>query len=225
MKLIKKNYISLFVAAALLVIALSGAFTASADGTKQDLTAEEIYSRSCGTLLYVRAYYASGNLKATGSGFIVTEDGLAATAAHVVDKAAKVTVIDREGRELCCSVLSCDAATDVAVLRLPEGKYPALEVTDAAPASGAPLRAMGYPIKDTLIITEGLCSARSATVNDKKRMLVTCDIVNGMSGGPVFDCFGRAVGLCSGSVRTMDGIHLAALAEDIYAAVKAAENG
>ena len=94
MKLIKKNYISLFVAAALLVIALSGAFTASADGTKQDLTAEEIYSRSCGALLYVRAYYASGNLKATGSGFIVTEDGLAATAAHVVDKAAKVTVID-----------------------------------------------------------------------------------------------------------------------------------
>lgn len=225
MKTNKRTVFSLLFSAALLFIAFSGAFTASADGTKQDLSAEDIYSRSSSALLYVRAYYTSGNLKATGSGFIVSEDGLAMTAAHVVDKAAKVTVIDCGGEELACSVLSCDAAADVAVLRLPEGKYPALEVTDAAPASGAPLRAMGYPIKDTLIITEGLCSAPSAAVNDKKRMLVTCDIVNGMSGGPVLDRFGRVVGLCSGSVRTMDGIHLTALTENIYAAVKAAENG
>ncbi len=225
MKCIRRNTLSLLIMVALVIILFSGVFAASADGTKQDLSAEDIYSRSSRALLYVRAYYTSGNLKATGSGFIVSEDGLAVTAAHVVDKAAKVTVIDCEGTELCCSVFSCDTAADVAVLRLPEGKYPALEVTDAAPASGAPLRAMGYPIKDTLIITEGICSARSATVNDKRRMLVTCDIVNGMSGGPVFDCFGRAVGLCSGSVRTMDGIHLAACTKDIYAAVEAAANG
>jgi S1-C subfamily serine protease len=225
MKNTRRNFISLLLTAALLTVALSGAFAASADGAKQDLTAEETYSRSCGALLYVRAHYRSGSLKATGSGFIVSEDGLAVTAAHVVDKAAKVTVIDREGAELECSVLSCDAETDVALLRLPEGKYPALEVTNAAPASGAVLRAMGYPIKDTLIITEGLCAAPSAKVNDKERTLVTCDIVNGMSGGPVLDRFGRVVGLCSGSVRTMEGIHLAALAEKLFAAAEAAKSG
>ena len=72
------------------------------------------------------------------------------------------------------------------------------------------------------MITEGIVAAPEGTVSGKTRMLVTCDLVNGMSGGPVFDRFGQVAGLCSGSVRTMDGIHLSALYGELAAAVDAA---
>ena len=205
-----------------LVFALLGA-TASADGAKRELTAEEQYAQAKGALLYIRSYYQSGGLKTTGSGFVVSADGLAVTAAHVIDKAAKVAAVTPDGKELDCAVVSSDAATDVAVLRLPKGKYAALTLASASPNGGALLRAMGYPLKDTLVITEGVVAAPEGMVSEKRRMLVTCDVVNGMSGGPVFDRFGQVVGVCSGSVRTMDGIHLSARWTDLNAAVNGKE--
>jgi S1-C subfamily serine protease len=215
-----------FVLLLALAVALTGFSAVSADdGAKQAISAETQYARAGSTLLYVRAYYQSGSLKATGSGFLVSGDGLALTAAHVVDKAARVTVLGADGKELECAVVSSDPASDVAVLRLPGGKYDFLALAGEAPEGGAVLRAMGYPIKDTLVITEGLCASPEGTVSGKERMLVTCDIVNGMSGGPIINVYGEVVGLCSGSVRTMDGVHLSAMWNELSAAVTGAQTG
>lgn len=215
-----------FVLLLALAVALTGFSAVSADDSaKQAISAETQYARAGSTLLYVRAYYQSGGLKATGSGFLVSGDGLALTAAHVVDKAARVTVIGADGEELECAVVRSDPASDVAALRLPKGKYEFLTLAGEAPAGGAVLRAMGYPIKDTFIITEGLCASPGGTVSGKERMLVTCDIVNGMSGGPVLNVYGEVVGLCSGSVRTMDGVHLSAMWNELSAAVTEAQTG
>ena len=210
---------SVFLLAAILLLPAVIGASAQPDA----ISAETQYAAAGESMLYIRCYYASGGLKTTGSGFIVGEDGLAVTAAHVIDKAARVAAIGASGAEVPCVVVSCDVSSDVAVIRLPKGIYKPLKLAEAAPAGGAVLRAMGYPIKDTLLITEGLLSSPSGTVSDKKRMLVTCDIVNGMSGGPVFDRYGRVVGVCSGSVRTMSGIHLSALWSDLVTAVAAAQ--
>lgn len=218
---VKKTLIWLL-ALAILASAICATLSFADGDATPGISAEAQFARARSALLYVRCYYASGSLKATGSGFLIAKNGLAATAAHVVDKAARVTVLTMAGEELDCTVVSADLTTDVALLRLPKGSYPALTIAKSAPASGATLRAMGYPAKDTAIITEGLAAAANGTVSDKERMLVTCDIVNGMSGGPVFDRYGQVVGLCSGSVRTMSGIHLAARWEDLNTAVQAA---
>ena len=187
----------------------------------REISAEACYANAKGSLLYIRSFYSSGNLKATGSGFVISADGLAVTAAHVVSDGKSITATTADGKELAAEIVSCDAATDIAIIRLPKGTYKTLTLAVSPPEGGAVVRAMGYPIKDTFIITEGITAAPSATVNDKQRMLVTCDIVNGMSGGPVFDRFGNIVGMVSGSVRTMDGIHLSALSSELFAAVRA----
>ena len=192
---------------------------------REAVSSEAQYAAAAESMLYVRCYYASGGLKTTGSGFIINSDGLAVTAAHVIDKAARVTAIDSSGKESECAVVNSDMASDVAVIRLPRGSYKALQLADSSAAGGAILRAMGYPLKDTLVITEGLVSSPIGTVNEKQRMLVSCNIVNGMSGGPIFDQYGRVVGMCSGSVRTMNGIHLSALWSDIYSAVNTVQSG
>ena len=214
-------------AAAVLLAAVLGIIPVVSGASSQSasISAETQYAAAAGSVLYIRCFYSSGGLKTTGSGFVIKSDGLAVTAAHVVDKAARVTAIDAAGNELACTVLSNDTASDVAVLRLPSGRYKALQMADRAPAGGAILRAVGYPIKDTPIITEGLVCSPKGTVNDKQRMLVSCEIVNGMSGGPILNQSGRVVGLCSGSVRTMSGIHLSALWSDLCAAVTAAQGG
>ena len=190
----------------------------------ETVSAQTQYAAAGESMLYIRCYYASGGLRTTGSGFIINSDGLALTAAHVIDKAARVTATDPSGRESECVVVNSDMASDVAVIRLPRGSYKALRLSDSAAAGGEIIRAMGYPLKDTLVITEGLVSAPSGTVNEKQRMLVSCNIINGMSGGPIFDRYGRVVGLCSGSVRTMSGIHLSAMWSDICSAVEAAQS-
>ena len=213
----------LVTAAALIAIFGILSVESGASPKLETISAEKQYADAREGVLYIRCFYASDGLKTTGSGFIIRSNGLAVTAAHVIDKAARITAVDSDGKELPCDVVSCDMASDVAVLRLPKDKYKALQLADKAPAGGATLRAVGYPLKDTLIITEGLLSSPSGTVNEKNRMLVSCDIVNGMSGGPIFDQYGRIVGMCSGSVRTMSGIHLSALYSDLKTAVIAAE--
>ena len=191
---------------------------------QEAVSAEEQYAAAGGSMLYIRCFYASGGLKTTGSGFIIKSDGLVLTAAHVIDKAARVTATDPSGKELECVVVNSDMASDVAVIRLPRGSYKALQLADSAAAGGATIRAMGYPLKDTLVITEGLVSSPKGVINEKQRMLASCNILNGMSGGPIFDRYGRVVGLCSGSVRTMSGIHLSAMWSDICSAVETAQS-
>lgn len=186
------------------------------------VSAEEQYASAGDTLLYLRCFYASGGLKTTGTGFIVSEDGLAVTAAHVVEKASRVTATMKDGTELEVRVISADQKTDVAVVRLPKGKYSSLTVADEAPAGGAVVRCIGYPVKDAYIITEGLVSAPSASISGKDRMLINADVVNGMSGGPVLNSRGEVVGVISGSVRTMTGIHLSTLWSELDSAVEAA---
>ena len=220
----RKAIIGILSVAVVLTAAFGILPAASGASLQQEaISAEVQYAAAGESMLYIRCFYASGGLKTTGSGFIIKSDGLAVTAAHVIDKATRVTAIDSAGKELECSIVSSDMASDVAVLRLPNGRYKALELSDSAEAGGAILRAMGYPAKDTLIITEGLLSSPNGTVNEKQRMLVSCNIVNGMSGGPIFNRYGKVVGMCSGSVRTMSGIHLSVMWSDLCAAVNAVQ--
>ena len=61
----------------------------------------------------------------TGSGFIVTEDGMVLTNAHVVENAAKVTVKLKDGREFSGTVIDIDFENDLAAVKLDSDKVQA----------------------------------------------------------------------------------------------------
>src|SRR5256885_1362608 len=65
-----------------------------------------------------------------GSGFIISNDGLILTNAHVVRDAREVTVKLADRRELKAKVLGSDQATDIAVLRVNADKLPAVQFGD-----------------------------------------------------------------------------------------------
>ena len=56
--------------------------------------------------------------RGTGSGFIVSSDGLILTNAHVLDGADKVTVTLKDGRTIEGEVMGKDKLTDMAVVKI-----------------------------------------------------------------------------------------------------------
>ncbi|WNS46424.1 serine protease [Paenibacillus sp. MMS20-IR301] len=179
--------------------------------------AQSVYSYAEDAVFYVRAYREDGTLKDTGSGFLIRPDGTAVTAYHVVEGAARLGCVLNDGSEATCRILVLDEAADTAVLELPAaGKdkpYPYLSLRTGPVKQGAQVFAIGYPLKGTKIITEGIVNAPDVPINGRERVLISATLVNGMSGGPLIDQDGSAAGLLSGSLRTMSGIHLAVDAE------------
>ncbi|MGU3470873.1 hypothetical protein ACLBWT_06950 [Paenibacillus sp. D51F] len=60
-------------------------------------------------------------------------------------------------------------------------------------------------------------SSPDAFVNGRSRVLIDAAIASALSGGPLIDEQGRLAGIISGSLRTMEGIHLAAGMSDLTA--------
>lgn len=184
-------------------------------------SAEEQFAHSRDAVVYLRVLREDGSLKATGTGTVLTSEGLAATAYHVVQDAERIEAVFLDGRVLApVEVEAHDAQTDAAILRLPapaEGVYDALPLREPAVRYGERVAAIGYPLAYTPIITEGIVNSPAAAVNGRSRILTSAQIASGMSGGPLLDAFGRVAGIVSGSLRTINNVHLVIAADDIRA--------
>jgi S1-C subfamily serine protease len=141
---------------------------------------------------------------ATGSGFIVDEEGTVVTAAHVVDEASSVKVILQDGTVRSAEVLGVDDATDVAVIRFdPEGvELQPLELGDSAELKvGASVAAIGAPFEYAWSFSTGIVSGLDRTIEAPNGFTVSHAIqtdaaVNpGNSGGPLLDADGDVIGV------------------------------
>ena len=134
-----------------------------------------------------------------GSGFIVSNDGLILTNAHVVKEAKEVTVRLADRREYAAKVLGVDATTDIAVLRITAKDLPTVRLGDPkALMVGDPVLAIGAPYGLEQTATSGIVSAKGRSLpGDAAVPFIQTDAaVNpGNSGGPLFDAAGNVVGI------------------------------
>ena len=134
-----------------------------------------------------------------GSGFIISEDGLILTNAHVVRDAKEVTVKLSDRREFAAKVLGVDTVTDVAVLRIDAKDLPVVRLGDPKRLDvGDPVLAIGSPFGFELSATQGIVSAKGRSLpGDAVVPFIQTDVaVNpGNSGGPLFDGNGEVVGI------------------------------
>lgn len=143
-------------------------------------------------------------LRGQGSGFIIDSSGVVLTNAHVVDKADKVTVTLKDGRNFPGKVQGVDRVTDLAVVKLqggtnlpvaPLGDSDAVEVGDWAIAVGNPL---GLDNTVTLGIVSTLKRSSAAVgIPDKRLDFIQTDaaINPGNSGGPLLNQKGEVIGI------------------------------
>ena len=135
----------------------------------------------------------------TGSGFIVSPDGLILTTAHVVDQAAEVTVRLTDRREFKAKVLAVDTQSDVAVIQVDATKLPTVKLGDSSRGrAGEPVLTIGSPYGFENTVTAGIVSATSRTLPDGSSFPFFQTDVSANpdnSGGPLFNRAGEVIGI------------------------------
>lgn len=136
-----------------------------------------------------------------GSGFIVNEDGIILTNAHVVRDAQEVTVKLTDRREFAAKVLGSDPKTDVAVLKIAARNLPVVKLGSTQDLRvGEWVLAIGSPFGFENSVSAGVVSAKGRALPDENFVpFIQTDVaVNpGNSGGPLFNARGEVVGINS----------------------------
>ena len=140
--------------------------------------------------------------RSLGSGVIVDPSGLVVTNNHVIDGADQVKVSLADKREFAVEIVLKDARTDLAVLRVKDGRerFPVLEFGNSDELQvGDVVLAIGNPFGVGQTVTHGIVSAVARTqvgITDYQFFIQTDAAINpGNSGGPLVDMTGRIVGI------------------------------
>src|SRR4051794_17414176 len=137
---------------------------ASAPSTRNasdDPSARGVYDHAKNAVAYVSSQLPQG--QATGSGFVVSSDGLVVTNDHVIDGAGQITVrIGPDGSERQAQLVGVDASHDLALLKVDTGgaKLSTLPLADSGTVQvGDPTYAIGSPFGLASTLTTGIVSA------------------------------------------------------------------
>lgn len=146
-----------------------------------------------------------------GSGFIIREDGVIVTNAHVVSGATKISVALRDGTSYPAKLVGIDEQNDLAVLKIDAKKLPVatlgtsrdLLIGEWAIAIGNPF---GFILGNTEpSVTAGVISATGRNLTARGEgpgvyvdMIQTDAAINpGNSGGPLVNALGQVIGVNS----------------------------
>ena len=152
-----------------------------------------------------------------GSGFIVTEDGLIFTNAHVVEGANRVEVVLKDGRRFEGKVIGADPLTDVAVVDIDADTLPVVEIGDSRLLTpGEWAIAIGNPLGLDSTVTVGIISAVGRSAADvgipmqRAQFIQTDAAINpGNSGGPLLNERGQVIAINTAIIRGANGIGFA----------------
>ncbi len=187
------------------------------NNTADGLTVNQIYEKDSDGVAFVTAektqnvqspfdlFPRQQQAEATGSGFVIDDDGHILTNNHVVSGASKVTVKIGDGDTQDAKVVGADPSSDVALLQVgdTDGLKP-LQLGDSSSVHvGDPVVAIGNPFGLDSTVTSGIVSALQREINAPNGFSIS-DVIQtdaainpGNSGGPLLDADGRVIGINS----------------------------
>ena len=138
----------------------------------------------------------------TGSGVIVSPDGLIITNYHVIEDATEIEVTSNKNKTYTAEVIGSDPSTDLAVLKIKTNEsLPFIPFGDSELARvGEWVLAVGNPFNLNSTVTAGIISAKSRDLNDRdsknQSFIQTDAAVNmGNSGGALVNTDGELIGI------------------------------
>ena len=193
-----------------------GAATSSA-AEGGGLTVNQIYRKDGPGVVFIRAdvvqrtsspfgFPEEQRGEATGSGFVIDEQGDILTNAHVVEGAHKIRVSFDDDKTVDAKLVGQDASNDVALLKVKTSKselHP-LDLGDSKKVKvGDAVVAIGNPLGLDRTVTTGIVSALARELEAPngftiQNVIQTDAAINpGNSGGPLLDSLGRVIGINS----------------------------
>ncbi len=155
-----------------------------------------------------------GRSAGSGSGVIISSDGLALTNSHVVQGSRTVRLTTLEGRDLQARVLGDDPDTDLALLRVEaDVSLPAAKLGDSVKLKRGQIAiAIGNPLGFDATVTAGVVSALGRSLQSRTGRMIE-DVVQtdaplnpGNSGGPLVSSAGEVIGINTAVIMGAQGI-------------------
>ena len=201
----------------------------------QAMTAKQLYAANLASCVGVTVSTTSVNIfgqtttsAASGSGFVLSQDGYIVTNYHVIEDAANdssvsISVSFADGSKYDGSLVGGEKDNDVAVLKIDAsglqpvtlGDSDSLVVGDEVYTIGNPLGELTYSLSDGLVSALDrliTTSSTNPTTGQKETttlnvLQTNCDINPGNSGGPLFDSYGNVVGIVTAKyTETSSGV-------------------
>ena len=189
----------------------------------QPMTAEELYAANLASCVgitvntEVNIFGQITTSAASGSGFVLTQDGYIVTNYHVIEDAAEdssvtIDVSFANGDKYTAKLVGGEQDNDVAIIKIDAtglqpvtlGDSDQLVVGENVYAIGNPLGELTYSLTDGIVsaldrlITTSSTNENGQTETTTLNVLQTnCAINPGNSGGPLFDSYGNVVGIVS----------------------------
>jgi S1-C subfamily serine protease len=201
------------------IVSQSPVVQPAADDDGKGLTVNEIYKRAAPGVVFIEARGRRGTSPfglppdrggaASGSGFVISDEGYVVTNAHVVEGTKDVRVRFGEAGEdsrVDAEVVGADPSTDIAVLKIDPGEreLKPLPLGDSSNVKvGDPTIAIGNPFGFDQTVTTGIVSALQRQIPAPNNFSID-DVIQtdasvnpGNSGGPLLDAGGRVIGVNS----------------------------
>ena len=201
----------------------------------QPMTPEQLYAANLASCVGITVTTTSVNIfgqtttsAASGSGFVLTQDGYIVTNYHVIedavdDSSVSIEVSFADGAQYTATLVGGEQDNDVAVLKIDAtglqpvtlGDSEQLVVGETVYTIGNPLGELTYSLSnglvsalDRLITTSSTNQTTGQKETTTLNVLQTnCDINPGNSGGPLFDSYGNVVGIVTAKyTQTSSGV-------------------
>jgi S1-C subfamily serine protease len=198
------------------VVTGGGVAATTANSTGEAKTVGAIYKQASPAVVSIQARVSTGGDNtfgqeqqgtATGTGFVISDDGYIVTNDHVVDgHQGDVKVTFSDDKSITGKVIGQDPSNDIAIVKVDKGdhKLTTLPLGNSAKvAVGDPVVAIGNPFGLNQTVTTGIVSALQRTITAPNNFSIdnviqTDAAINpGNSGGPLLNGSGEVIGVNS----------------------------
>ena len=200
----------------------------------QPMTPEQLYAANLASCVgitvntTVNIFGQTTTSAASGSGFVLTQDGYIVTNYHVIedavdDSSVSIEVSFADGTQYTATLVGGEQDNDVAIIKIDAtglqpvtlGDSDQLVVGETVYTIGNPLGELTYSLTDGLVSALDrliTTSSTNQTTGQKETttlnvLQTNCDINPGNSGGPLFDSYGNVVGIVTAKyTQTSSGV-------------------